>query len=189
MFGQTLILSAFNFAKGRVYGLELTGSYTNDSGFSCFGNLARSVAKGTQWSSAQFLFDPSDLAYVKDHWIHLDHDQSLTASCGASYRWAEGSGSTLVHLDVLYGSGLRNDATAADGSTIPNGASVPSYVTANVGVEQRFHIDKSSEWRLRLDIVNLADKSYELRDGSGVGVNAAQFGMRRAVFGTVLYRF
>jgi hypothetical protein len=33
LFGQTLILSAFNYEKGRVYGLELTTSYQNN-GFS-----------------------------------------------------------------------------------------------------------------------------------------------------------
>jgi hypothetical protein len=29
LFGQTLILSAFNYAQGKVYGLEFTGSYAN----------------------------------------------------------------------------------------------------------------------------------------------------------------
>jgi hypothetical protein len=37
--------------------------------------------------------------------------------------------------------------------------------------------------------VNVADKSYELRDGSGVGVNAAQFGQRRGLYGTVTWGF
>jgi outer membrane receptor protein involved in Fe transport len=42
---------------------------------------------------------------------------------------------------------------------------------------------------VRVDVVNLADKSYELRDGTGVGVNAAQYGMRRGVFGSLRYEF
>jgi hypothetical protein len=36
-----------------------------------------------------------------------------------------------------------------------------------------------------LDVVNLADRTYELRNGSGVGVNAAQYGMRRGLFGSL----
>ena len=32
--------------------------------------------------------------------------------------------------------------------------------------------------KARFDIVNLTDNSYELRDGSGVGVNAASYGAR-----------
>jgi hypothetical protein len=37
--------------------------------------------------------------------------------------------------------------------------------------------------------VNLTDNSYALRDGDGVGVNAAQYGMRRGIFGSVGYTF
>ncbi|MDB6166837.1 MAG: TonB-dependent receptor [Lacunisphaera sp.] len=188
LFGQTLILSAFNYAKGEIYGLEFTASYTN-GGFAAYANLAHSVAKGKDWNSAQFLFDPADLAYVQSHSIFLDHDQSWTGSSGISYRWTETSGSTLLYVDGLYGSGLRNDGTAADGSTIPNGATVPSYVTFNLGAERSFKAGPSGEWKVRIDVVNLADKVYELRDGSGVGVNAAQFGMRRGFFGSISYKF
>ena len=34
-------------------------------------------------------------------------------------------------------------------------------------------------------VVNLLDKIYELRDGSGIGVGAPQFGQRRGFYGTV----
>ena len=43
--------------------------------------------------------------------------------------------------------------------------------------------------KARLDVVNVTDNSYELRDGSGVGVNAAQYGMRRGFFGSLSYVF
>jgi hypothetical protein len=49
----------------EIYGLELSGSYSS-GGFTTYLNLAHSVAKGEDWSSAQFLFDPADLAYVKE---------------------------------------------------------------------------------------------------------------------------
>ncbi|HZZ17785.1 MAG TPA: TonB-dependent receptor, partial [Opitutaceae bacterium] len=64
LFGQTLILSAFNYARGEVYGLEFSSSYSS-GGFTTHLNLAHSVAKGEDWNSAQFLFDPADLAYVR----------------------------------------------------------------------------------------------------------------------------
>jgi hypothetical protein len=188
LFGQTLILSAFNYAEGEIYGLELTGSYSR-GGFSTYLNLAHSVAKGEDWSSAQFLFNPAELAYVKDHWIFLDHDQALTGSFGASYVWKKVSGNTRVYVDTIYGTGLRTDSTASDGSIIPNGGTVPAYYTASVGAERSFRIDASRDWKIRLDIVNVTDNSYELRDGSGVGVNAAQYGMRRGIFGSVSYSY
>jgi outer membrane receptor protein involved in Fe transport len=188
LFGQTLILSAFNYAKGEVYGLELTGSYTK-GGFSTYLNLAHSVAKGKNWISSQFLFDPGDLAYVQNHWIHLDHDQTLSGSFGASYHWGEQHDDTLIYVDATYGSGLRTSITAPDGSSIPNGGTVPSYYSISAGVERNFKVGKDESWKVRLDVVNLTDKSYQLRDGSGVGVTAAQYGMRRGIFGSLGYSF
>ncbi|MDB6127830.1 MAG: putative TonB-dependent receptor [Verrucomicrobia bacterium] len=188
LFGQTLILSAFNYAKGKIYGVELTASYV-EGGFSSYLNLAHSVAQGQEWTSSQFLFDPTDLAYVQSHQIHLDHDQALSASSGMSYHWNGVRGTTGIYLDALYGSGLRTDATAPDGSTIPNGGTVPSYYSINIGAEQTFKLSNKRAWKFRLDVVNLTDKSYFLRDGAGVGVGAAQYGMRRGFFGTVSTTF
>jgi hypothetical protein len=188
LFGQTLILSAFNYARGEVYGLEFTASYEN-GGFATYANLAHSVAKGEDWSSAEFLFGPSDLAYVRDHWIFLDHDQALTGSFGASYQWKNARGATRVYLDAVYGTGLRTDATAPDGTNIPNGGTVPSYYTVSTGGEQSFKVGGGRLWKVRLDILNLTDNSYELRSGTGVGVNAPQYGMRRGFFGSVSYSY
>jgi outer membrane receptor protein involved in Fe transport len=38
---------------------------------------------------------------------------------------------------------------------------------------------------LRLSVINVFNQSYELRDGSGIGVGAPQFGPRRGFFGTI----
>lgn len=94
-----------------------------------------------------------------------------------------------VFVDAIYGSGLRTDATAADGSSIPNGGSVPSYYSVGLGFEETFRIHGKDRLRARLDVVNITDNVYQLRDGSGVGVNAAQYGMRLGFFGTLAYRF
>jgi len=188
LFGQTLILSAFNYARGEVYGLEFTASYSN-GGFTTYLNLAHSVARGEDWSSAEFLFNPDDLAYVRNHWIFLDHDQQLTGSFGAAYVWKERAGDTRVYVDSLYGTGLRTDATTPDGTVIPNGGTVPAYYSISIGAEQSFRAGRHRLWKVRLDVVNLTDKSYELRNGSGVGVNAAQYGMRRGIFGSTSYSF
>jgi outer membrane receptor protein involved in Fe transport len=188
LFGQTLILSAFNYAEGEVYGLEFSGSYSS-GGFTTYLNLAHSVAKGEDWSSAQFLFDPADLAYVRNHWIFLDHDQALSGSFGADYVWKRSRGDTRIYIDTLYGTGLRTDATAPDGTTIPNGGTVPAYYSVSIGGEQGFRVSKHRLWKVRLDIVNITDNSYELRNGSGVGVNAAQYGMRRGFFGSASYSY
>jgi len=41
----------------------------------------------------------------------------------------------------------------------------------------------------RLDVVNVFDEIYELRDGSGIGVGAPQFGQRRGCYGGLTLAF
>ena len=188
LFGQSQILSAFNYREGRVYGVEFTGSYATN-GFSSYANVAYSVARGKDWDSSQFLFGASDLAYVQNHWIYLDHDQRVSGSFGAAYSWKQVHGSTHVYADAIYGTGLRQDGGGFEPNDptapIPNGATVPAYYSLNMGVEQDAKLDKHRVLKMRLDVVNITDKVYELRSGTGVGVNAAQYGMRRGVFGTL----
>jgi len=193
LFGQTLIPSSFNYSRGKVYGVEFTGTYTT-GGFSTYANVAYSVAQGENWSSSQFLFDPTSRAYVQNHYIYLDHDQRVTGSFGTSYLWKESArASTRVYVDALYGSGLRTDGGTIPGSSppapIPNGGSVPAYYSVNIGAAQSFVIHNKQILTARLDVVNVTDNSYELRDGSGVGVNAAQFGARIGFFGSISYKF
>ncbi|HEU6449478.1 MAG TPA: TonB-dependent receptor [Verrucomicrobiae bacterium] len=184
LFGQSLILSAFNYTRGRIYGVEFTSSYTHD-GLSLYANVAYSVAQGQDWNSSQFLFDPADIAYVKNHWIYLDHDQRVTGSFGASYLFKEGEhNSTRVYVDAIYGSGLRTDAPG-----VPNGASLPAYYTVNIGAEHTFKLPDKKLLKARLDVVNVTDNTYLLRDGSGVGVNAASYGERLGFFGSLAFVF
>jgi outer membrane receptor for ferrienterochelin and colicins len=171
-FGAPIILTPFNYQTGRVYGAELTASYANGP-FSAYGNLAFSKAQGENIVSSQFSFDPGDLAYIKNHFIYLDHDQTYTATGGASYRF----GATRVSADVIYGSGLR-----ADGD-VPNGRELAPYTQVNLSLSHSFeHLTPGGPTEIRLDVINVADAVYEIRDGTGVGVGAPQFGPRRGVF-------
>jgi outer membrane receptor protein involved in Fe transport len=192
LFGQSLILQAFNYSRGQVYGAEFTGSY-DDGGFSTYANVAYGVAKGEDWNSSQFLFTQTDANYVANHWINLDHAQTVTGSFGTSYLWNESARtSTRVYMDALYGSGLRADGGGyIPGTTdpIPNGTTVPAYYSINCGAEQSFKLNGSQMLKARFDIVNLTDNSYVLRDGTGVGVNAAAYGARIGFFGSLTYLF
>jgi hypothetical protein len=95
-------------------------------------------------------------------------------------------------VDALYGSGLRADGGGFEPGTsnpIPNGATVPAYYSVNCGAEESFKLHGKQWLKARVDVVNLTDNSYELRDGSGVGVNAASFGERIGFFGSLSYVF
>lgn len=194
-FGQSLILSSFNYNEGRIHGVEFTTSYTI-GGFSTYANVAYSVAQGKGAASSQFIWpDATTLNYVNHNWIALDHDQRWTVSSGASYLWKETEKmDTRFYVDALFGSGLSTDGAPIDPTDpasppIPNGASLPNYYSLSLGVEQDFRIGTKQHLKARLDVVNVTDHIYQLRNGSGVGVNAAQFGMRRGFFGTLTYVF
>ena len=62
-FGAPIILCSFNYAQAEVKGIELSGNYQNGP-WSVFGNAAWSEAKGTNINSAQFNFDPDELAFI-----------------------------------------------------------------------------------------------------------------------------
>ncbi|MDP9056953.1 MAG: TonB-dependent receptor [Pseudomonadota bacterium] len=178
-FGAPIILTPFNYAKGRIMGGEFSLNYAN-GGFSAYGNIAYEKAQGTQIDSSQYRFADADLAYIATHYIYLDHDQTWTGSGGASYKWSSGAlADSRISADLIYGSGLRRELDLPDGEIIPNGATVPSYVTVNLSVGHKF---AASGFDVRLDIENLFDKIYEIRDGTGVGVGAPSFGPRRGVF-------
>jgi outer membrane receptor for ferrienterochelin and colicins len=176
-FGAPIILTPFNYAYGKQYGAEITGNFTAQ-GFNAYLNLAYQSAKGKNIDSAQFNFSRDDLDYIASHFIHLDHEQQFTASGGASYVWNH----TTFSADFLVGSGLRADQLLADGGSIPNGAHLPCYTQVNLGVNHIFHFTESSILTVRLDVINTLDKIYEIRNGTGVGVGAPQFGPRRGLF-------
>jgi outer membrane receptor protein involved in Fe transport len=171
-FGAPIILTPFNYTYGKQYGVELTSSYTV-AFLSTYLNLAWQSARGKDIDSAQFNFSPDDLAYISNHYIHLDHEQQVTASGGASYLW----GHTRLSADFLVGSGLRNTP-----GNVPNGDRLPYYTQVNLGASHVFHLGATDTLTARLDVINVLDKRYEIRDGTGVGVGAPQFGPRRGIF-------
>lgn len=183
-FGAPIILSAFNYANARVGGVEFTANY--DSGpWSIYANAAYSRAMGLNIVSAQFNFAPDELAYIQQNYIHLDHDQTWTASAGAAYTFNQGEKfATRVSFDLLAQSGLR-----ASTATVPNGASLPEYATVNGSVVQKLDLGFGAGTELRLDVLNIFDASYEIRDGTGVGVGAPQYGLRRTILAGVTQRF
>ncbi|WP_295998745.1 TonB-dependent receptor [Rugamonas sp.] len=171
-FGQALILSPFNYEKGYAKGLELAAIY-NDSHWGGFLNLTTQKAQGENIISGQSLFAPDELAYIKNHYTFVDHDQTYTVSGGAHYHFGE----SQISSDFLYGSGLRN---TPDGAA-PNSGTLAHYTTVNLSLT---HTWKTQFGKVdgRLAMMNIFDKSYLLRDGSGVGVGAPQYGPRRTMY-------
>jgi outer membrane receptor protein involved in Fe transport len=169
-FGAAYVLTAFNYDRAQNVGVELKSSYTNGN-FRLYGNLAWARQIGTDIVSNQYLFSSDKLAYIDSHYVYTDHAQLLTASAGASYLW----NGTKFSASMIYGSGLR--------AGFANTGTVPSYTQVNLGLSHDFNIVAPNKpTTLRFDVVNLFDTIYEIRDGSGIGVFAPQFGPRRGFY-------
>lgn len=176
-FGAPIILTPFNYAHGRQYGAEFTLDYTLTN-FRAYLNYALIHAVGEDWVTSQFDFNPDDLAYVANHYINLDHESLGTGSGGLSYKW----GNTTFSTDFLYATGLRSDLTLPDGTVIPNGTHTAAYLTNNLGISHDLSDLGLKGLTLRGDVINLFDVNYQIRNGTGVGVFAPQYGARRGFF-------
>ncbi|APD12431.1 TonB-dependent receptor [Pandoraea sputorum] len=168
-FGNALIYSTFNYENGRIYGVEGTVNYRQGN-VGAYLNVALSRAMGQGIETGQFNFGADELAYIANHWVHLDHDQQVSASAGVSYQW----GRTLLSADALFGSGLR--------SGFVNSEHLPAYLQVNLGVGEKFNLPGVGRFDAKLSVLNVFDRVYELRDGTGIGVGAPQFGPRRTFY-------
>lgn len=172
-FGQALIFAPFNYDKGIVKGVELTADYNNGP-FTAYSNFALSKAVGKRVVSGQFNFDdPDELAFINSSYVHLDHDQAITGSAGMAYKLGE----TTLSGDLLYGSGLR--------AGFANSEHLPFYTQVNLGLAHSFDMGSAGDLDAKFSVINLFDKQYEIRDGSGIGVFAPQYGPRRGFFLTL----
>jgi len=184
-FGAPIILTPFNYAHGKVGGVTVSTNYSRGP-LQIYGNAAYEHAVGTNIVSAQFNFSPAELAYIADHYIYLDHDQTWSASGGVSYLLTPvGEANPLTaSADLLVGSGLR-----ASTPTVPNGAALPDYWVINASLVQKLNLGLGTGTELRLDVLNLLNYVYEIRNGTGVGVGAPQYGLRRTILAGVKQSF
>ena len=172
-FGNALIFKPFNYAKGKTHGVELASDFKKEN-LSLFGNVTwqKNIAK--RINSGQYLHEESEINHTAKHYVNSDHAQLITASAGAAYKFS--ATKTELGFDGLYGNGLRRGDL--------NKNRMPSYWQLNL-----FAIQKVAKFNFRLAINNVLDRRYALRDGSGIGVQASQFAMRRNVMLISSYEF
>jgi outer membrane receptor protein involved in Fe transport len=175
-FGPGLVLNAFNYEKAINYGVELSASYSAGN-FKAYGSLAWARQLATNIVSNQYLFGADELAYIASHYVATDHAQIWTGSAGVSYLW----NGTHYSADMIYGSGLRSGDFNAD--------HVPAYTQVNLGASREFMVPNAGKFTARFDVVNVFDSIYLIRDGSGIGVFAPQYGPRRGFFAGLSKKF
>jgi len=173
-FGQAVVLTQFNYAEGYSEGAEFKAKYQND-GFTDYANFSINRTKAKDVVSNQYLFDdPAEFAYIANNYHFTDDCQLFTASAGASYNWS----GTLISLDGIYGSGLRTG--------FANLETQQPYTQFNFGISHDFDFwHNEKPLTARFSVVNLLDTLYVVRNGTGIGEFAPQYGPRRGFFLTL----
>jgi outer membrane receptor protein involved in Fe transport len=169
-FGQAVVLTQFNWARAYSEGIEAKARYQNGNWYAYI-NFAFNITRATDPVSNQYLFDADEYAFLLTHYHYTDDSQIFTGSAGLAYKWDQ----TVFSASLKYGSGLPDE--------FANSSHNEPYVTVNIGVAHDFILSPGAKpLTARFDVVNLFDKVYEIRDGSGIGVFAPQFGARRGFF-------
>jgi len=175
-FGAALVLNGFNYEKAQNVGVELKALYTNGN-FRAYANWAWANQRASNIITNQYLFDPTRIAFTASNWIYTDHSQVYTASGGVSYLW----NGTRWSADLIYGSGLRAGFANTDHNA--------PYAQVNTGLSREIAVPGWAPVVLRFDVINLFDTSYAIRNGTGIGVFAPQYGPRRAYYFGIAQKF
>ncbi len=172
-FGSAVILDNFNYSSGTVYGAELSSTYKQGS-FSAYGNYSYVQTWVRDIDSVENEFPNGELAYLTTNHMQLDHQGRFTGSGGVSCDLLK---NLRFHADFLYGSGLR--------AGFANSEELRPYCPVNLGIEYAWNMHAAGirQLKLRFDCLNVLDESYELRNGTGVGIAAPAYGPRRALYG------
>ncbi len=168
--GNTYIFAPLQWQHARLWGADFS-LVKSTKRLSAYFNFSYTIAQAKKIVAGQFLADsPAELAYVADHWVHLDDNQTLSSSAGVSYRrWG-----FLFSLDGIWGNGYWY-GFANEKQQLP-------YLQVNAAVGHTFAVPRLGDVEGRVSVVNLFDHVYLIRQGSGVGVFAPQYGPRRAVY-------
>ena len=59
----------------------------------------------------------------------------------------------------------------------------------NLSASHSFVLPGAGDVKVKVDVINVGDTRYEIRDGSGVGVGAPQYGPRRGYFAGITKTF
>jgi len=115
--------------------------------------------------SQQFLIANDELAFIRTHDIHLAHESEFTIPSGA---FRTPGRTTRVYIDSSTVGGCGPGSRT---STSFRRITRSTSATARVPPGQRRPARRS---RFRVDVVNVFDERYVIRDGSGIGVGAPQ---------------
>ena len=182
---RPIILTPFNYRYGLIGGVEFTANYSV-SNFSTYGNLSFQAAHGKEVESSQFNFSARTSSTTSPT------TTSILITRGA---WPPPAASPIcgrAHASV------RTCCSAPACALIWSFRTGPTSRTAltfqairqiNLGASHAFQIGGKGPLTVRFDVINVTDKVYAIRNGTGIGVFAPQFGPPRGFYGGLAWQF
>jgi outer membrane receptor protein involved in Fe transport len=177
-FGQAVVLNQFNYARGFSRGAELKVNYYQ-GGFRAYANVSHEITMVKDVVSNQYLIgDPVELAYLATTDTYASDAQTVTASAGTAYRW---------HTCWRASTASTAAGCAPDLRTSSTRPATHNGTPRSPGLFDPWNNQKPLT--LRLSAINLFDRSYVLREATGIGEFAPQYGPRRGVFAEINQQF
>jgi outer membrane receptor protein involved in Fe transport len=166
----SVVTAPLNYRESRAWGSDFSLTFER-GGLSAYLNFSYAVLQAQHISAGAFLAnDAAEISYIANHWVTLDDDQMFVGSGGTSYKlWG-----FLLTADAIWGSGYRRG--------FANSAELPPIVQFNAAVVRSFEMRGLGNVEGRISLINVFDHTYQIRNGSGIGVFSPSYGPRRTLY-------
>ena len=170
---SSLVTAPLTYRRSRAWGSDFSLAYEREA-LSAYFNFSYAVLQARYINAGAFLADDAaEIGYIANHWVTLDDNQMFTSSAGAAYQWW----GFLFTGDAIWGSGYRRG--------FANSGELPPILQFNAGIVRGLKLPHIGETEGRISLVNVFDHSYQIRNGTGIGVFSPAYGPRRAVYGGI----
>jgi outer membrane receptor protein involved in Fe transport len=166
----SVVTAPLNYRTSRAWGSDFSLTLER-SGLSAYFNFSYAVLQAQKITAGAFLADDaSEIGYIANHWVTLDDDQMFVGSGGASYKlWGN-----LLTADAIWASGYRRG--------FANTGELPPILQFNAAVVRNFRMPGIGNVEGRISLINVFDHTYQIRNGSGIGVFSPTYGPRRTLY-------
>jgi len=166
----SVITAPLSYSQSRAWGSSFSLTFKREP-LTAYLNFAYAVLQAKSIDGGAFLADDAaEISYIASHWVTLDDNQMFVGSGGASYNLF----GFMFTADAIWGSGYRRG--------FANSGELPPILQFNAGVARKFDLPQVGPIEGRITLVNVFDHSYQIRNGTGIGVFSPSYGPRRAVY-------
>jgi outer membrane receptor protein involved in Fe transport len=166
----SVVTAPLNYRESRGWGSDFSLTFER-YGLSAYLNFSYAVLQAQHISAGAFLADDADeISYIANHWVTLDDDQMFVGSGGTSYNL----GGFLLTADGIWASGYRRG--------FANSGELPPILQFNAAVVRNFRMPGVGNVEGRISLINVFDHTYQIRNGSGIGVFSPTYGPRRTLY-------